>query len=208
MPPSPIIPREKLSACERWELRSFDAVREAPGASAAKAKQAEARNRAEGYEAGRREGIEAGRREARNESAARIAQLDELLSALAGDLARLDAELAQDVVELGLAVARRIIGEAIRVRSDVVLQAVQDALRHVARIRGEVQLVVHPDDAARVREHLQESASTRAWTLKENAALARGGCRIEAAGSEIDASIAQRWQRIASALGTTRDWVE
>lgn len=205
---SPVIPKEKLTGCQPWALRSFDSPPPSPSVAAAKTKQADARARAEVVEAGRREGFEAGRREAFNEHAASVARLDELLAGLAGDLARLDAELARDVVELGLTIARKIIGDAVRVREDVVLHAVEDALRQVGRVHGELQLVVNPEDAALVRAHLQDVAGSRVWSLKEDATLARGGCRLEAAGSEIDATIAQRWQRITAALGAARDWVE
>ena len=212
MPASPVIPKSKLAACERWEMGSFDgaprAMNAAAKAAANNAHQLEAQARAAAQAQGHREGLEAGRREALQENAARAARLDELILTLTADLARLDTELARDVVELGLTVARKIIGEAIRTRPEAVLHAVEDALQHLGRVQGDITVIVHPEDAAVVREHLEATAGARTWSLKEAVTMGRGGCRIEAGGSEIDATVAQRWHRITAALGNPRDWLD
>jgi flagellar assembly protein FliH len=209
MAPSPVIPKSKLSAFERWDMGSFDATPKVAtvASTAAMAKEIAARSHAEGFEAGRREGLEAGKREAISENAARVARLDTLISAMAGDLARLDAELARDVVELGLTVARKIIGAAVELRPEVVLHAVEEALRHLGRVQGEIHVLVHPEDAAIVEPHLHATAGARTWKLKADATVARGGCRVLTSGSEVDATIAHRWQRITAALGNTQEWV-
>jgi flagellar assembly protein FliH len=205
---SPVIPKAKLAAFERWDMGSFDAAPAFSAAANATVSQIAARARAEGLEAGRREGIEAGRREALNENAARVARLDALVSSMATDLARLDAELARDVVELGLTVARKIIGQAVEVHPEVVLHAVEDALQHLGHVQGEIHVLVHPEDASIVAPHLQATAGARTWSLREDATVARGGCRIVTSGSEIDATLPHRWQRITAALGSTQGWVE
>ena len=205
---SPVIPKSKLAAFERWDMGSFDAApRKSSAPAPDTAAQIAARARAEGQQAGRREGLEAGRREAFNENAARVARLDALVSSMATDLARLDAELARDVVELGLTVARKLIGEAIEVHPEVVLHSVEDALRQLGHVQGEIHVLVHPEDAALVAPHLHATAGARTWTLKEDTTIARGGCRVVTSGSEIDATLAHRWQRITTALGHPRDWV-
>ena len=206
---SPVIPKSKLSAFERWDMGSFDAGPKVSGAAARQPRaQIAARARAEGLEAGRREGLEAGRREAFNENAARVARLDALVSSLSADLARLDAELARDVVELGLTVARKIIGAAVEAHPEVVLHAVEDALRHLGHVHGEIQVLVNPEDASIVTPYLHATAGARTWALKEDATIARGGCRIVTNGAEIDATIPHRWQRITAALGSTEAWVK
>jgi flagellar assembly protein FliH len=203
---SPVIPKSKLAAFERWDMGSFDTASKVASANAT-ASAIAARSRVEGLEAGRREGLEAGRREALNENAARVSRLDALLSALTADVTRLDAELARDIVELSLTVARKIIGAAVEVHPEVVLHAVEDALRHLGRVHGEIQVLVHPEDASIVAPHLHATAGARTWSLKEDATIARGGCRIISSGSEIDATTAHRWQRITAALGSAQDWV-
>lgn len=211
MAQSPIVPKERLSAYQRWELGSFDAPPPPPVVTPVeteRVRQIDERARAEGFRAGHAEGYEAGRREALAQGAPRVAALDALVSALEADLVRVDRELAHDVVELGLAVARRLVGAALEARPDYVCAAVEDALRHVVRAQGTVNVVVHPDDAAIVRSHLEVSPRAGNWALKEDAQLARGGCRIETGTGEVDATLEHRWTRIAAILGSARDWIE
>ena len=45
-------------------------------------------------------------------------------------------------------------------------------------------------------------------TPAQIAQIARGGCRIETANGQIDATIATRWQQVLAALGQTSEWME
>src|ERR1043166_8333929 len=100
MAASPVIPKEKLSAYERWELNSFDTPRqakedpkaaaEAAAARAEQIRQIDAQARAEGYAAGHEQGFEAGRLESLAQTQPRAARLDQMLASLGTDLARLD----------------------------------------------------------------------------------------------------------------------
>jgi flagellar assembly protein FliH len=38
--------------------------------------------------------------------------------------------------------------------------------------------------------------------------MERGGCRIETASNQIDATIGTRWDRITAALGKDTDWLK
>lgn len=210
MASSPLIPKEQLSAYQRWELGSFDTPT-APGPerpAGETAEQIAKRAREDGFRAGHREGLEAGRREALAQVAPRAAHMDQLLAALQTDLARLDRELATEIVELGLAVARNVVGVTIEARPEIVQTAVEDALRQMAHNYGPVHLTVNPADAGLVRELLQAAARTPGWSLKEDAGMSRGGCRVETAGGDVDATIEGRWHRTTAALGQPLDWIE
>ena len=207
MAASPVIPKEQLSAYQRWELGSFDAPPARAESVAETPEKITAHARAEGYRAGHREGLEAGRREALAQLTPRVARMDELLAVLQSDLVQLDRELAADVVQLALVVARNLVGAALETRADIIETCVEEALRQMAHNYGPVHLTVNPQDAALVREVLKTSSRTPGWSLKEDPALSRGGCRLETAGGEIDATIESRWQRITAALGRPLDWI-
>lgn len=212
MATSPVVPKEKLSAYQRWELGSFDApTPPAPATpdpvASERVKEIHATARSEGFLAGRAEGFEAGRREALAEGASRVVRMDELLGALSGDLERLDRELAIEVVQLGLAVARKLVGAGLRVQPEAVQASVEEALRHVSQAQAPVQIVIHPEDAALVRTYLETAPRAMAWSIQEDLEIARGGCRIVTATGEIDATLAQRWERITAALGEPVGWV-
>jgi flagellar assembly protein FliH len=68
-------------------------------------------------------------------------------------------------------------------------------------------LFLHPDDAAHVKECLQDDLAQADWRIVEDPNIQRGGCRVETASNQIDASIGTRWQRIARALGKSSEWL-
>ena len=212
MPSSPIVPKEQLSAYQRWELGSFDQPKAQAHAatveSIERAKQIDAHARNEGFRAGHRDGMEAGRREAIAAAAPAIARLHELAAALEADLKRVDTELAQQIVELGLAVARKLVGASLKANPESVKDSVEDALRHVVQAQGTVNVIVNPEDAEIVRSHLEVSPNAGTWALKEDAGIARGGCRVETGSGEIDATLAHRWERITAALGEPQSWID
>jgi flagellar assembly protein FliH len=216
MATSPLIPKEQLSAYQRWELGSFDAAPPQPkldpaqvaAANAERVRQIDERARAEGYAAGHREGFDAGLREAAAISNARVARIDEVLQELSNDLTRFDREFAQEVVNLGLAVARKMIGESLKVRPEAVRVSVEEALRHVAHFRGPVTLAVNPEDAPLVRGYLDAAPPQHGWSVREDPLVAAGGCRVETAAGEVDATLEQRWHRITAALGHPLNWVD
>jgi flagellar assembly protein FliH len=218
MAASPLIPKAQQSAYQRWELGSFDTPKPQPAAAAASPAQSAAtaervrqiteKAQAEGYAAGHREGLEAARVEAYAEADARAVRIDEMVASLATDLKRIDQELAQEVVQLGLAVARKLVGEALRANPEMIRQSVEDALRHVAHIRGPVTLAVNPADAPIVRNYLETSPPIDGWSLREEASIAAGGCRVETAAGEVDSTLAQRWHRMTAALGQPTDWID
>jgi flagellar assembly protein FliH len=214
MATSPLIPKEQQSAYQRWELGAFDqpATQKAPAKSAASSadllKQMNAHAEAEGYNAGHREGLEAGRVQALAEAAPHIARLDQLLTALDEDLQRVDRELAHEVVQLGLAVARKLVGAALQTRPEIVQECVEEALRHVVQSSGPINVMVNPEDAAIVRAHLEVSSRSGAWVLREDSSIACGGCRVVTAAGEVDATLGARWERITAALGEPLGWMD
>jgi flagellar assembly protein FliH len=209
---SPLIPKEQLSAYQRWELGSFDQPRVAgpidPVSAAEHQRQLEEQRRAQGYAAGYREGLEAARREGAVQTNLHLERLDQMLAAFGADLLRIEHELAQDVLQLGLAVAHKLVGELLRVRPEAVRDTVEDALRHIAHIRSPVSVIVHPHDAPLIRAYLETATPRDAWSLREDAGIAHGGCRVETSVGDIDATVEQRWHRITTALGQPVGWVE
>jgi flagellar assembly protein FliH len=214
MATSPLIPKEQQSAYQRWEIGAFDQPSSRPAAATSaaanteRAKAMDAHARMDGFRAGHREGTEAGRAEAMAEAAPKAARFDELLTSLQEDLQRVDRELANEVVQLGLAVARKLVGAALEVRPEIVQECVEEALRHVVQTAGPVHVLVHPEDAALVRTQLEVSPRGGAWALKEDASVARGGCRVITGAGEVDATLSSRWERITTALGEPLNWIK
>jgi flagellar assembly protein FliH len=204
---STVIPREKLSAYQRWELNSFDGGAATAAASAVEAARTDPRAQREGYAVGYREGMAAAKAEITRAHAAQTARLTELISGLTREVAQLDSQIADNVLDLVVIIARRMIGEALSVRPELVLDVVREALRLLGLARTPAHLVLHPDDAQLVREHLGDQCAAGGWTITEDTTVQRGGCRLDSAGGELDATLPARWQRAMAALGRPGDWL-
>lgn len=203
-----VIPREQLSAYQRWELSSFDdnpAPATKPAADEIRTDENARRN---GYEAGYLAGTAAAEADARRAAGAAAAQLEALLAAARKDLSEIDTQLADELLDLALTLARRLAGDALRIRPELVLPLVSDCLRASGRARAPAQLMLNPADAQLVREHLGEQCTAGGWVISEDATLSRGGCRLESAGGSVDASLECRWQRLLSAFGREGEWLD
>lgn len=152
----------------------------------------------EGYAAGYEEGTARVRMEAMRLYSV-IEQLEEALAAL-------DNDVAQDVLRLGVEIARQVVRQAISVKPDVVLSVVKEAIAQLPHQHTAVYL--NPDDASLVRSHIGDQLTHAGHRIFEDTAIARGGCKIEAGGSQIDATVATRWTRIVEALTDNVDWID
>jgi flagellar assembly protein FliH len=214
---SPAIPKEHLSAYQRWELASFgderpstqkqNAVEEAKLAAEQIARQREeARQQGytEGYEQGRAAALEAGHAEAARE----LMHLRQLVDNFAGELTRANETVADDMLNLALDLAKAMLKTALKVRPELVLPVIGEAIRYLPSVQQPALLVLHPQDAALVREHMADELDKAGWRVADDLQMERGGCRVETASNQIDATAPTRWQRIADALGKQTDWLE
>lgn len=155
---------------------------------------------AEGYEAGLAEGQEEGRRQAREEYDRQARESLDPLESLAAQfgeaLARLDEEIAAELVELALATGRQLAGEALKARPRQVLEIVRALLHAEPALTGKPRLWLHPRDHALVEEHLGQELAAVGWVLQPDAQLSRGGCRVTGANGELDATWESRWQAV------------
>lgn len=215
-----VIPKEKLSAYQRWELASFGDDR--PGTqqtNEAAAKQAAEQlaklreqaqqqgydeGHAEGYAQGRAAGLEAGRAEAAREAL----RMQQVANAFGSEVARVDEAIAGDMLDLALDLAKAMLKTALKVRPELVLPIVGEAVRYLPNVQQPALLVLHPHDAELVRSHMADELTKAGWRVSEDPQMEQGGCRIETASNQIDATPAVRWQRIADALGKQSDWLE
>lgn len=224
---SDVIPKERQSAYERWEMTSFDEVPAAARAadkadtaaadaaaatqqaanSAAMAKQSEdarAQAHAEGYAAGLTEGRAAGKTQLAQEQN-RLLQIAE---AFGTEVAQANELIAADMLDLSLDLAKALLKTTLQVRPEVVIPVVRDAIHYLPTLQQPALLHLHPDDAALIKTHMGDEISTAGWRIVEDTHMTRGGCRVETASNQVDATTETRWQRIAAALGKESEWLK
>lgn len=203
---SPVIPKEKQSAYQRWELHAFDAPNEAMQTPSAKRQAEEDKVRhlhQHAYEAGRADAL----RDAATKHSEEAGQLKTLLLAIESERKAVEQRLAGDVVELALEIAQQLVHQALAVKPELIIPLVHDAITRTAESAAAATLVLNPADAVLVREKLGDELTTAGWRIVEDAAIQRGGVRIQTAATQVDATIATRWKRLAAALGTNNEWI-
>lgn len=202
MAASAVIPKERLSAYERWEMDSFDAPGKR-GIALTTVDQVEKIHQ-QAYQEGRKAGYEDGRKRA----VAEAAKIGELAKAFAGETAGLDQQLAQQTLDLALEVARQMLHTALAVRPELTLPLIQEAIRSLPMASEERYVRLHPDDAALARQYLEDTLTASGWKIIEDPAIARGGCRASNSQGGVDATMDTRWRRIAGSFGSEQGWLD
>ena len=205
---SVIIGKEQLTAFERWELASFDAHsggKQQSNALATVAELESIRQQAhdEGYTQGHNAGYAAGIQQARTEAA----QIHTLLQTLQNALNQMDEQLAQSLLDLSLEIARKMTGEILQERPEIILKIVNEAIGGLPHFNQNAHLILHPDDAELLRKQMGEELSHTGWKIFTDAKIRRGGCRVETAHTQVDAATETRWKRIIESIGQDKSWL-
>ena len=194
-----VLAREDIAEARRWELPEVGTGTKPPPPNLRTLRQledVEQRARDDGYAAGLAEGRAAGRAQV----AAEVARIHAIADALAAPFANLDAAVESELVLLATTAATRIVRHELAIAPERIVGAVRDALAVLPASARNVKLFLAPDDAALVREHLVPGASGHAWDIVEDASLTRGGCRVLADTSQVDATLETRLATIIDAM--------
>jgi flagellar assembly protein FliH len=205
---SAVIPKENLTAWQRWELGGFDQKKgtssgqqKTSAGSLPTADEVERIHRdahKQGYDAGYEEGTARARMEA--------LRLHTLIENLEGALGELDQQVTGKLLDLSLEIARQVVRQSIAARPTVILEVVREALTQLPHQHAAIYL--HPEDASLVRSYLGDQLAHLGHRIFEEATIARGGLRMEAGGSHLDASVENRWKRVLDGMGVADDWIE
>lgn len=151
------------------------------------------------HDAAHKDGYAAGYEEATARGRVEALQVHTLLQNFDTALSKLDQEIAEEILALSIEVARHMVRETLIAQPEAMIDVVRDALHQLPQERALIHL--NPDDAGLVREYVGEQLQHHEHRLVEDATVPRGGCRIDVAGSTVDATVATRWRRIMENLG-------
>jgi flagellar assembly protein FliH len=194
-----VIRKENLAAYQSWRLDNFAgaSVADVPLPTVAELEQIRHAAHAEGYAAG----MQSGRQDVQNQAA----QLRALLASMQDAVSGVDQQVAQQLLQLALACARKVVDHALELKPELVLDSVRAAIAELPAFRGALTLQLHPQDADLVRGAVEELVQGNVIVLQTDASLQRGGCRLETAESAVDSTIETRWQRVLAALSLQAD---
>ncbi len=229
---SDVIPKERQSAYQRWEMTSFgeeavvadskaskDATSIAAANAAASAQlaniaamaqqieDARAQAHTEAYAAGMEEGRAAGLAEGRAQAEEERRSLRQIAETFGTEVAQANELIANDMLDLSLDLAKAMLKTALNVRPELIIPLVREAIHYLPTLQQPTLLHLHPDDMAVVAAHMNDELNAVGWRVVEDTHMSRGGCRVEAVTNQIDASTTTRWQRIAASLGKESDWL-
>jgi flagellar assembly protein FliH len=205
---SVIIPKEQLTAYQRWEMASFDIddATAAEGAGqlehdVAKAKEAA---RATGYA----EGYAAGMQGARSLLDKQKKSFQLIVDNLQGELNQFSQTMAEEVLKLSLDLTRVLMIQAQSIHPELIIPVVQDALNRLPPMVHPIQLAVNSEDARLLKEAFADEISSLGLRIRVDNTLTSGGCKLETAASQVDATVESRWKRLALALNQSGAWLE
>jgi len=149
----------------------------------------------EAYAAGLAQGRKIGQQQVND----RVEQLEALIQVLAQPLEVLDEQVEQELITLVIAIARQLVRRELKTSPGEILAVVRSALAVLPVGQRHVQLHLHPEDAALVRELMTVPEGEAAWRIAEDPMLSRGDCRVTTATSQIDARLETRLGAVISA---------
>lgn len=205
-----IIPKEHLTAYQRWELGSFDQNKSpekgTPTAKGAPLNLPTAEEVEHIHHDAHRQGYAAGYEEGTARARMEAMHLNTLVEQLDGALAEFDQQVAERLLALAVEIARQVVRQSIATRPALMLEVVREALLQLPHQHAAIHL--HPEDAALMRAHLGDQLAHNGHRIFEEPSIARGGVRIEAGGSHLDATLETRWRRVVESMGATGEWIE
>ena len=196
---SKTIPKEQLSAYQRWELSDFDQPSEGVKLPTTDEIQ---RIQQQAYQ----EGFAAGMKDGRAEGQSIAQQMQTLMAELNQSMQQFEIAMAQEIMDLALDIARQMVRSALATNPELVLAVVREAIESLPQVNQNPMLILHPEDARLVRDMLAHEYQENVWRVVDDLMMERGGCRVETGTAEIDANMESRWQRIVTALGSDAPW--
>ncbi|WMW82217.1 flagellar assembly protein FliH [Undibacterium cyanobacteriorum] len=214
---SNVIPKEKQTAYQRWELTSFGEARlsqhekqqpepprltqEEIDAIKEKARQeAYAEGYKEAYETGFIEGRDAGYQEMQEQAKLMLEHLEELTKEFKSQLDSSSESIGADLIQLAVSIASKMTKRQFEVAPDTLIDIIHEAINLLPSISQPASIYLHPDDRELVKELIGDRLETQGWRLQDDHQLSRAGCRIETAQNTIDATYESRWKSLTDRL--------
>jgi flagellar assembly protein FliH len=216
------IPGEEIDAVSRWSFADVDAAamlleqqtrdRELNEHLETARQQAHAVGYADGFQQGRAQTLLDAQKQVTDyintQGQATAQQLGALISSAAEQLETAEQLAGQAVLELACELARQVLRHEIASNPNTLLPVIREALGQLFSDSKAVLIKLHPLDLDVLQDVLHEEYPNLPLTLQPDAALTRGGCLVESAGTVIDGRLEKRWARAIGRLGQNLSWEE
>lgn len=158
---------------------------------------------AQGTERGRQEALAEATQEFQAQQASLVESCRKLIAEIEAHRAEWVATARQDLIELAMAIARRIVRHVGERDREVVLANLEEAIRLAGR-RTDVTIAINPADAAAAKVFAKSLSDLHeGWehvTIVQEPEISPGGCRVQWGSGAIDATLETQLERIEMAL--------
>ena len=187
---------EEAATPTRWDVPAIDGSDGNGFLTAGRLQSLQKEAYDEAWEKGHADGMGAGEKAVKE----RVGRLDMLLKALSRPFDDLDEMVERQLVELAMAVVRQLFRREIRIEPSHVIGVAREAIGMLPVASRNVQLHLHPEDAALVRNTLSPADGEPAWLIVEDSLLTRGGCKVTTENSQVDATAESRLQAVIGSI--------
>ncbi|MEO8308290.1 MAG: flagellar assembly protein FliH [Pseudomonadota bacterium] len=201
-----VITAQNADLAERWNAPVFEGLSSAANRQWRTVGELQAVERS-AWEEAEAEGRATGLAAAQQEIATRLSQLDATargldatLTAIARPLAQSQVQLHEQIAELAIAIARQLIRRELKTDPSQVIAVVRETVALLPAAARNVRVLMHPEDAALLRERLETPQGESAWSIQEDPMMSRGDCRVTAEAAHIDARIESRLAAAITAI--------
>lgn len=155
-----------------------------------------------GLAAGQEEGLMAGRAQASEE----LERIQSMMEELQEQMAAYEAEMAQPILDVALAVAQQVVRGEIKADPARLLGVIREALSALPELHQQPRVQLHPEDCVLVQTLMKEQAATDGWRFEADATIEPGGCKLQTGSVDVDMTLPTRWRRVVATLGRDDAW--
>lgn len=133
-------------------------------------------------------------------------RLESVVQTLEASLRDLQQNMAQQLLELACDIARQVVRQELSVNPAALTPVVREAVGMLVTEGRPATVRLHPVDLEAMAQPLREEIDAPGLQWVADAAVPKGGCVVESAGTVVDGSLDKRWQRAVAALGLQSPW--
>jgi len=190
------IPKDQVGEAATWEFASLTGEVITRGTTA---QMTERERRA--FERGRTQGQAEGQAVERRVKADHGAQVGLLIDELRATFAELEASGGDALLDLAFTIARQVVRREVALQRDALLPVAREAVAMIVDQHVHPRIFLNPQDYASLRADFEADGLFKGCRFITDPRVARGGCRVETAQGEVDATLATRWERVLASLG-------
>ena len=163
--------------------------------------------RAAGLESGFSKGYAQALEEGREQNKIMSQQFSALCNSFELELNQAKEHTAQQILELCLDMSQLMVKKALIVHPELLIPIIEQALENLPVVQLPATLYLNATDLELVQLSIGVDLKQDGWRIISDKHIEAGGCRLETALNQIDATLPSRWQQLQDALGKSGEWL-